>query len=79
MDRYQTSDAGRALAKVILAPGDLGRPIVAPPGVPADRIKILRESFEKTIQHPALLAGRKEEGWKSILPLERKWKRWPRT
>jgi tripartite-type tricarboxylate transporter receptor subunit TctC len=41
---------------VILASGDLGRPIVAPPGVPADRIKILRESFEKTIQHPALLA-----------------------
>jgi tripartite-type tricarboxylate transporter receptor subunit TctC len=79
MDRYQASDAGRALAKVILASGDLGRPIVAPPGVPADRIKILRESFEKTIQHPALLAGRKEEGWKSILPLERKWKRWPRT
>jgi tripartite-type tricarboxylate transporter receptor subunit TctC len=56
MDRYKTTDAGRALAKVILASGDLGRPIVAPPGVPADRIKILRDSFEKTIQDPALLA-----------------------
>ncbi len=56
MDRYKTSDAGRALAKVILASGDLGRPLVAPPGVPADRIKILRASFEKTIQDPALLA-----------------------
>jgi tripartite-type tricarboxylate transporter receptor subunit TctC len=56
MDRYKTTDGGRALAKVILASGDLGRPIVAPPGVPADRIKILRESFEKTIQDPALLA-----------------------
>jgi tripartite-type tricarboxylate transporter receptor subunit TctC len=56
MDRYKTTDGGRALAKVILASGDLGRPIVAPPGVPADRIKILRESFEKTIQDPAFLA-----------------------
>ena len=56
MDRYKTSDSGRALAKVILASGDLGRPIVAPPAVPPDRIKILRESFEKTIQDPALLA-----------------------
>ena len=56
MDRYKTSDEGRALAKVILASGDLGRPLVAPPGVPADRIKILRDSFEKTIQDPALLA-----------------------
>jgi hypothetical protein len=56
MDRYKTTDAGRALAKVILASGDLGHPIVAPPGVPADRIKILRDSFEKTIQDPAPLA-----------------------
>ena len=56
MDRYKTSDSGRALAKVILASGDLGRPIVAPPAVPPDRIKILRESFEKTIQDPALWA-----------------------
>jgi len=56
MDKYKTSDVGRALAKVILASGDLGRPLVAPPGVPADRIKILRDSFEKTIQDPALLA-----------------------
>jgi len=56
MDKYKTSDVGRALAKVILASGDLGRPLVAPPGVSADRIKILRDSFEKTIQDPALLA-----------------------
>jgi tripartite-type tricarboxylate transporter receptor subunit TctC len=56
MDRYKTNDAGRSLAKVILASGDFGRPIVAPPGVPADRVKILRDSFDKVIQEPALLA-----------------------
>ena len=56
MDRYKTNDAGRKLAKVILASGDFGRPIVAPPGVPADRVKILRDAFDKTINDPALLA-----------------------
>ncbi|HEU4343128.1 MAG TPA: tripartite tricarboxylate transporter substrate-binding protein [Candidatus Binatia bacterium] len=56
MDRYKTNDSGRSLAKLILAAGDFGRPIVAPPGVPADRVKILREAFDKSIQDPALLA-----------------------
>jgi hypothetical protein len=56
MDKYKTSAAGRTLAKVILASGDLGPPMVAPPGVPADRIKILRDSLDKTIAEPAFLA-----------------------
>ena len=56
MDNYKTNNAGRSLAKVILAAGDFGRPIVAPPGVPADRVKILRDTFDKTINDPALLA-----------------------
>jgi tripartite-type tricarboxylate transporter receptor subunit TctC len=33
----------------------LGRPIMAPPGVPADRVDLLRRSFEATLQDPALL------------------------
>ena len=56
MDRFKTNEAGRRLAKVILAAGDFGRPIVAPPGVPPDRVKILRDAFDKTINDPALLA-----------------------
>jgi tripartite-type tricarboxylate transporter receptor subunit TctC len=56
MDKYKTTDAGRRLAKVILAAGDFGRPIVAPPGVPADRLKILRDAYDKAINDPALLA-----------------------
>jgi tripartite-type tricarboxylate transporter receptor subunit TctC len=56
MDKYKTTDAGRSLAKVILASGDFGRPIVAPPGVPADRIKALHDGFDKTLADPALLA-----------------------
>lgn len=56
MDRYKSDNAARALAKVILAAGDFGRPLVFPPGVPADRVKILRDSFDKVIKDPALLA-----------------------
>ena len=56
MDRYKTNEAGRSLAKAILASGDLGRPIVAPPGVPADRVKALRDGFDKTLADPGFLA-----------------------
>jgi tripartite-type tricarboxylate transporter receptor subunit TctC len=34
----------------------MGRPFVAPAQVPADRVKILRESFMKTLADPALNA-----------------------
>mgnify|MGYP001157825702 CR=1 FL=1 len=56
MDRYKTNEAGRKLAKVILASGDFGRPIVAAPGIPADRLKILRDTFKQTLTDPAFLA-----------------------
>jgi tripartite-type tricarboxylate transporter receptor subunit TctC len=56
MDRYKVGAAGRSLSKVILASGDFGRPLVFAPGVPADRVKILRDAFEKTINEAAFLA-----------------------
>lgn len=49
MDQYKTNEAGRRLAKVLLAAGSMGRPMLGPPGVPADRLKILREAFAKTM------------------------------
>ena len=56
MDKYKTTAAGRSLAKVVLSAGEFGRPLVAPPGVPADRIKVLRDAFDKSVSDPALLA-----------------------
>jgi hypothetical protein len=56
MDRYKVGAAGRSLSKVILAAGDFGRPLVFAPGVPADRVKILRDAFEKTINEASFLA-----------------------
>ena len=56
MDKYKTAENVRSLAKVIVAADEFGRPIVFPPGVPADRVKIIREAFNKAISDPALLA-----------------------
>ena len=52
----KTPAGSRSLAKVVLASGDVGRPLVFPPGVPAERVKILRDAFNKSINGPALLS-----------------------
>jgi tripartite-type tricarboxylate transporter receptor subunit TctC len=54
MDKYKTPAAARSLAKVVLASGEFGRPLVTSPGVPADRLKILRDAFNKSINDPAI-------------------------
>lgn len=56
MDEFKTSDLGRRVAIVMLGSGELGRPIVTSPGLAADRIKILRDAFMKSMADPALLA-----------------------
>lgn len=56
MDKYKTPEVGRRLAHVILSGDELGRPMVAPPGVPADRVKILRDAYNKTLKDPDLIA-----------------------
>ena len=56
MDEYKTSEPSRSLARLVLASGELGRPIVGPPGIPAERVKILRQAFMKALTDPELLA-----------------------
>ena len=56
MDRYKTAEAGRRLASVMLAAGALGRPMLGTPGIPPDRVKILRDAFNATIKDPDFLA-----------------------
>jgi len=63
MDRYRTPEAGRRLATIILAGGALGRPMLGPPGIPADRVKILREAFAKTMKDPGFLAEIKKRNY----------------
>jgi tripartite-type tricarboxylate transporter receptor subunit TctC len=56
MNEYKTPAATRSLVTAILASGDLGRPFITPPSLPADRLAILRDGFRKTISDPAFLA-----------------------
>jgi tripartite-type tricarboxylate transporter receptor subunit TctC len=63
MDQYKTPEAGKRLAKVVLTASTLGRPITTTPGVPAERVKILREAYARTLKDPDLLAEAKKRGW----------------
>src|SRR5918999_2036921 len=63
METHKTPDATKRLAKVLLSSGDLGRPFIAPPGMAADRVKILRDSFTKAMNDPALLADAQKRKW----------------
>jgi tripartite-type tricarboxylate transporter receptor subunit TctC len=59
MNEYKTPAVTRSLVMVILAGGDLGRPFITPPGLAADRLKTLRDAFQKTMTDPAFLADAK--------------------
>jgi tripartite-type tricarboxylate transporter receptor subunit TctC len=56
MNEYKTTASTRSLVKAVLASGDLGRPFVTPPAIAADRLKLLRDAFRKTMSDPAFLA-----------------------
>jgi len=56
MDRYKTPETSRRLATVVLASGALGRPMLGTPGIPSDRVKILRAAFNATMKDAEFLA-----------------------
>ena len=60
MDEFKTEEVGRRLATVVLASGELGRPYLLPPGISAERLKILREAFLKTMADPGFLDDAKK-------------------
>ena len=65
-------DANRRLAVVALGAGGFGSwPIVSTPGLPPDRLKILRDAYAKTLQEPDLLDEAKKRGWE-LRPVERR-------
>jgi len=62
LDAHKAPDATKRVAKVILASGDLGRPFIATPGTPTDRVKILRTAFTAAMSDSELLADAKKRG-----------------
>lgn len=59
-DQYKVSANNRRVAQVVLAAGDFGRPLMATPGTPPDRVKILRDAFLKTLNDPEAVAEAKK-------------------
>jgi hypothetical protein len=62
MDKNKSNEIYRRLAKILLIPDDMGRPLFGPPGMPADRLKMLRDGFNKMMSDPELLADAKKKG-----------------
>ncbi len=54
-----SSDADKALLTLMFARQELGRPYVAPPNIPADRVAALRAAFDATMQDAEFLAEAK--------------------
>ena len=54
-DEYKAADVSRRVAQVMLTGGELGRPMLATPGIPPERIKILRDAYAKALKDPELL------------------------
>ena len=59
-EKEKTPEENRRVADVILRGGDFGRPWIAPPGTPKERVKLLREAHAKAMADPALLAEAKK-------------------
>jgi len=65
LDLARTGDQRQAIEFLYAGQG-IGRPFVAPPDLPADRLKMLRDAFKATMTDPAFVA----ETQKSKLDLE---------
>lgn len=60
MDEYKTPATSRRVAEAMLQGGDWARSLMAPPGTPPDRVKILREAYDKATKDPELVAEAKK-------------------
>jgi tripartite-type tricarboxylate transporter receptor subunit TctC len=49
-----------AILRIIASSGDFGRSIIAPPGVPKERLKALRRAFDAMVRDPEFLEKMKE-------------------
>ena len=54
--RPRAEARGSSSSSSCWSPLQMGRPYFAPPGVPADRVQILRRAFDATAKDPAFLA-----------------------
>jgi hypothetical protein len=64
MEQYKTPEIKRRQMLVYLGVGGFGAwPILATPGIPAERVAILRDAFGTTMKDTDFLAEAKKAGW----------------
>jgi tripartite-type tricarboxylate transporter receptor subunit TctC len=56
-----TNDEDRAIFKLLSASSTIGRPVFTSPGVPAERVKALRDAFDAMVKDPVFLAEAAKE------------------
>jgi tripartite-type tricarboxylate transporter receptor subunit TctC len=59
---YVSKEQDRQVIELLLSRLSLGRPFIAPPDLPPERLAILRAAFEKMLQDPELLADAQKSG-----------------
>ena len=59
---YVSKEQDRQVIELLLSRLSLGRPFIAPPDLPPERLAILRTAFEKMLQDPELLADAQKSG-----------------
>jgi hypothetical protein len=55
MEELARNDEERALLRLVSSPVALGRPFMTAPGVPADRVEMLRKAFSDSMSDPDFL------------------------
>ncbi len=53
---FAKDERTKSILKLVLFPLEMDRPVLAPPGVPAERIAALRDAFHKAMTDPGFLA-----------------------
>src|SRR5262245_57923726 len=62
MDKRKTPQVSRGVARVLLNSGTLGHPMIGTPGIPTDRVNILREAYLKAFKEPGVVAEARKKG-----------------
>jgi len=63
MEKFKTSDPIKRVAAVLLSTGAIGRPLITPPNLPAERLKTLRDAYAKMVGDPDFAGEAKKREW----------------
>lgn len=63
MEKYKTPDSIKRVAPVLLAAGATGRPLIGPPNMAPERLKLLRDAYAKMVSDAEFLAEAKKREW----------------